>query len=194
WTRRHSHRAPAVCPCGQGRADTSRDFSPAGSVCHRPPRSCRAETVHCRSCDQPPRWPARRPRAPSTAPAHAVARLPAAQLSACWQYAGGRADSPNCWAPAAGPPAPKTASRGSTFVLSLGRLGTYTGVRSAAVGERGRAMLLLSNPNSSASLQTLVEPVTKGLQCVKVHRDNAPGGNVPEHYLIGSSSARAMAL
>src|SRR5262249_47771797 len=69
----------------------------------------------------------------------------------CWQYAGGRADSPNCWAPAAGPPAPKTASRGSTFVLSLGRLGTYTGVRSAAVGERGRAMLLLSNPNSSGS-------------------------------------------
>jgi len=102
-----------VCPCGQGRADTRRDFSPAGSLCHRPHPSLRAETARCRSCDQRPLWPARCPRAPSAAPARAVARLRPAQPSACWQCADGRAGSPNCWAPAAGPPVPKTASRGS---------------------------------------------------------------------------------
>ena len=140
-----------ACPCGQGQADRRRDFSPAGSVCHRPHPSFGAGTARCRNHDHRPQWPAHRPPTPSGGSPRAVARLPLAQPSACWQCADGRASSPNCWAPAAEPPLPKTASRGSTFVLSLGRLGTYTSVRSAAVGERGRAMLLLSKPTSLGS-------------------------------------------
>src|SRR5260370_20627491 len=44
------------------------------------------------------------------------------------------------------------------------------------------------------SLKTVVDGVTKVLQCVKVHPSNAPTIRLGEHYSFGPSSARGMAF